>query len=173
MRFVKDGEHYKCVVTDGILKAKNRIWIATANVKDLHVIGGRRRSLPLLNHFEKLQRDGVSIRILHGAKPSAPFLNTLANLTELHRGDGFEMQVCPRLHSKIVIVDNYMAYTGSANLTGAGVGAKSDKRRNFECGLVTNDPEEIRYLEEYFDNIWMGLYCKECGRRKLCPHPVI
>ena len=173
MRLITDGEHYQRIVIDGILKAVSRIWIATANVKDLHIIGGGRRSLPLLSHFEKLQRAGVSIRILHGAKPSAPFLNTLAGLPELHRGDGFEMQACPRVHSKIVIVDNCMAYTGSANLTGAGIGAKSDKRRNFECGLVTNDQEEIRFLEEYFDNIWMGLYCKECGRRKLCPQPVI
>ncbi len=173
MRLITDGEHYQSIVVDGILKAKNRIWIATANVKDLHVIGGGRRSLPLLNHFEKLQRKGVSIRILHGAKPSAPFLNTLSKLAELHQGDGFEMQICPRVHSKIVIVDSRMAYTGSANLTGAGIGAKSDKRRNFESGVITSDPKEILLLEEYFDSIWMGLFCRECGRREICRNPVI
>ncbi|MCD4708855.1 MAG: phospholipase D family protein [Candidatus Sabulitectum sp.] len=173
MKLITDRKHYSSIIEDGILKAKSRIWIATANVKDLHVPGGRRRSLPLLNHFEKLQRRGVNIRILHGAKPSAPFLNTLSELTELHQGDGFEMQLCPRVHSKIIIVDNRMAYTGSANLTGAGIGAKSDKKRNFECGIITNNHKEIQQLEEYFDSIWMGSFCEACGRRNICLNPVI
>ncbi|MCK5132141.1 MAG: phospholipase D family protein [Candidatus Sabulitectum sp.] len=173
MKLITDKAHYSSIVEDGMLRAQSRIWIATANVKDLHIPGGRHRSLPLLNHFEKLQRKGVNIRILHGAKPSSPFLNTLAELTELHQGDGFEMQLCPRVHSKIVIVDNRMAYTGSANLTGAGIGAKSDKRRNFECGVITENPREIQQLEEYFDSIWIGLFCKACGRRDICTSPVI
>lgn len=173
MKLINDGDHFVSIVVDGMLKAQSRIWIATANVKDLHVPGGRRKSLPLLSHFEKMQRKGVSIRILHGAKPSAPFLNTLSDLTELHQGDGFEMQLCPRVHSKIVIVDSRFAYTGSANLTGAGIGAKSDKRRNFECGVITENPREIQQLEEYFDSIWMGSFCATCGRRKICPAPVV
>lgn len=173
MKLITDKAHYSSIVEDGMLRAQSRIWIATANVKDLHIPGGRHRSLPLLNHFEKLQRKGVNIRILHGAKPSAPFLNTLAELTELHQGDGFEMQLCPRVHSKIVIVDNRMAYTGSANLTGAGIGAKSDKRRNFECGVITENPREIQQLEEYFDSIWIGLFCEACGRRDICTGPVV
>lgn len=173
MTLIKDSDHYRCIVEEGLLKARSRIWIATANVKDLHVPGGRRRSLPLLVHFEKLQRKGVSIRILHGSRPSAPFINTLAELIELHQGDGFEMQLCPRVHSKIFIVDNSLAYTGSANLTGAGIGAKSAARRNFECGILTRDPKEILELEKYFDSIWMGSFCKTCGRKQLCPAPIL
>jgi len=168
-----DSEHYKEVVENGILKAHSRIWIATANVKDLHVAVGRHKSLPLLSHFEKLQRKGVNIRILHGAEPSAPFLNTLSELFELHKGDGFEMQLCPRIHAKIVIADNRFAYTGSANLTGAGLGMKSDRRRNFECGVATQNPDEISKLEQYFDSIWMGQFCEACGRRNICPRPVV
>ncbi len=173
MKLITDGDHFVSIVVDGMLKAQSRIWIATANVKNLHVPGGRHKSLPLLSHFEKLQRKGVNIRILHGAKPSAPFLNTLSELTELHQGDGFEMQLCPRIHSKVVIVDSRLAYTGSANLTGAGIGAKSDKRRNFECGVITENPGEIQQLEEYFDGIWMGSFCATCGRRKICTAPVV
>ena len=173
MKLITDVDHFVSIVIDGMLKAQNRIWIATANVKDLHVPGGRRKSLPLLSHFEKMQRKGVNIRILHGGKPSAPFLNTLSELTELHQGDGFEMQLCPRVHSKIVIVDSRLAYTGSANLTGAGIGAKSHRRRNFECGVITKNPREIQQLEEYFDGIWIGLFCETCGRRKICPAPVV
>ena len=35
-----------------------------------------------------------------------------------------ELQICPRCHWKMVIVDGRLGYTGSANFTGAGLGAK-------------------------------------------------
>ena len=48
-----------------------------------------------------------------------------------------EMILCPRAHFKSVIVDGKIAYSGSANLTGAGLGAKGKDRRNFEGGILT------------------------------------
>lgn len=173
MKFISDGEHYSLLIENGILKAQRRIWIATANVKDVHIPRGNRGSSPLLGHLERLQRNGVCIRLLHGARPSALFLNTLHLHSELHSGEGFEMQQCPRVHSKIIIVDNRFAYIGSANLTGAGMGARSEKRRNFETGFITEEPEKIAEIEEYFDRIWMGEYCLGCGRRNLCPLPFV
>ena len=50
---------------------------------------------------------------------------------------------CPRLHAKAVIIDARAMYLGSANLTGAGLGAKADGRRNFEWGIWTISPELI------------------------------
>ncbi len=172
MRFIKDSEHYTLLIENGILKARERVWIATATVKDLHVPGEHRRSLPLLNHLEKLQRRGVSIRLLHGGKPSAPFAKTLHGLSELRKGDGFEMLFCPRNHSKIILVDGIIGYTGSANLTGAGMGARSERKRNFETGIYTEEPELIKCMENYFDSIWIGEFCEKCGRKDLCPGPV-
>ena len=32
---------------------------------------------------------------------------------------------------------------GSANLTGAGMGMKSPRKRNFEAGILTDDPEMV------------------------------
>ncbi len=173
MRLISDSGHFDLLVRDGILKARERIWIATANVKDLHIPGPGRRSSPLLDHLAALQRKGVLIRLLHGGKPGRLFLNTLNRNSDLHSGDGFEMQHCPRVHCKIIIVDNKMAYTGSANLTGAGIGAKSDSRRNFESGVLFDDSESLEALEDYFDRIWMGNHCTTCGRRKICPSPFI
>ena len=40
------------------------------------------------------------------------------------------------------------AYFGSANLTGAGMGAKGDTRRNFENGILTDDPAFVEPLSE-------------------------
>ena len=43
--------------------------------------------------------------------------------------EGVERILCPRVHFKSVIVDGRFAYSGSANLTGAGMGAKSKEKR--------------------------------------------
>ena len=61
---------------------------------------------------------------------------------------------------------------GSANLTGAGMGMKSPKKRNFEAGILTDDPEMLDAAIEQFDNVWIGKFCKECGRREYCSDPI-
>ena len=50
----------------------------------------------------------------------------------------------------------YIADVGSANLTGAGMGMKSPRKRNFEAGILTDDPEMVDAAIEQFDNMWMG-----------------
>ena len=69
-------------------------------------------------------------------------------------------------------VDGVKAYFGSANLTGAGMGAKSEKKRNFENGVLTDDPVLVEPLVEQFDSVWRGAFCRECGRRDFCGDPV-
>jgi len=67
-----------------------------------------------------------------------------------------------------VIVDGRFAYTGSANLTGAGMGAKSQKRRNFESGIITTDAKMIEPMMEQFDSVWRGDFCPDCQRKDFC-----
>ena len=83
-----------------------------------------------------------------------------------------ERMLCPRVHFKCIIVDGVKAYFGSANLTGAGMGAKSEKKRNFENGVLTDDPALVEPLVEQFDSVWRGAFCRECGRRDFCGDPV-
>ena len=80
----------------------------------------------------------------------------------------FRSLLCPRVHFKCVIVDGWFAYSGSANLTGAGMGAKSSKRRNFESGIITTDPEMIEAIMDQFDAVWMGRFCPDCQRKQFC-----
>jgi phosphatidylserine/phosphatidylglycerophosphate/cardiolipin synthase-like enzyme len=65
-----------------------------------------------------------------------------------------------------VIVDGRFAYSGSANLTGAGMGAKSPKRRNFESGIITTDAQFIELIMEQFDQV--GEFCPDCQRKDFC-----
>ena len=76
------------------------------------------------------------------------------------------------MHAKMFIIDGNRAYLGSANLTGAGIGAKSPKRRNFEAGVYTTDKKMVQELCEYFDDFWMGSSCETCGLRDKCPDPI-
>jgi hypothetical protein len=63
-------------------------------------------------------------------------------------------------------------YLGSANLTGAGLGAKSDGRRNFEMGIWTESPPLIDAVLEQFNVLWEGRRCKTCQRKDVCPVPL-
>ena len=84
----------------------------------------------------------------------------------------FEMRLCPRVHLKAVIVDGEFLYLGSANWTGAGIGAKGAGRRNFELGIVTDDAPLLDDVQEIFDRIWRGAECAGCKLRDVCPRPL-
>ena len=71
-----------------------------------------------------------------------------------------------------MVVDGTFAWFGSANLTGAGMGAKSGCKCNFENGIVTDDPALIAPLEDQFDAVWRGDFCKDCGRKDFCGDPI-
>jgi phosphatidylserine/phosphatidylglycerophosphate/cardiolipin synthase-like enzyme len=75
------------------------------------------------------------------------------------------------MHSKIFIVDGRLALVGSPNLTGAGIGAKSSHKRNFETAFLCEGNAETESFMDYFDSIWMGSQCPKCGHRDLCPAP--
>ncbi len=166
-RIVRHEEHHTVVFRDGILKAKEYVKIATANVKDIYV-RKRRWYRSIVGEFEKLVERDVKISILHGGRPSGPFRESLAARPTLARSERFEMMFCRRSHMKIVAVDGRFLYTGSANLTGAGLGARGASRRNLELGLITTDRKAIRAVEAVFDEAWEASFCETCAFRKEC-----
>src|SRR5260370_26985293 len=105
---------------------------------------GRRRSMrrseyvSVLARLDELAARGVELRLLHAELRSGPFRAELAQHPRLVAG-GLALRRCPRVHMKAVIVDGELLYLGSANWTGAGLGAKGSGRRNFELGIVTDD----------------------------------
>jgi phosphatidylserine/phosphatidylglycerophosphate/cardiolipin synthase-like enzyme len=85
---------------------------------------------------------------------------------------GLQLKICPRVHFKAVLVDGAWLYLGSANLTGAGLGAKGDGRRNFEVGLATEDFETIDRIAALFQAVWSGAECAACQLHAVCPDPI-
>jgi phosphatidylserine/phosphatidylglycerophosphate/cardiolipin synthase-like enzyme len=165
LRFVTDREIYEEVICGAIPKAKRLLWLATADLKDLHV-HKQGKMVPLLEVLSDLVHRNVEIRLLHAKEPGPVFRKDFDRYRNLSQG--LERMLCPRVHLKCAVVDGEFAYTGSANLTGAGVGAKSTRRRNFEAGIVTTDPALIGKIMEQFDGIWRGSHCPDCGRKEFC-----
>ena len=169
-RLLQNREIYTTLVREHMLEAKRSLWIATANLKDMHVERGRGyRSV--LESFRKLAARGVDVRILHSGVPGERYLHSLRG-SGLVEARNFTMRRCVRVHLKCVIIDDEWLFVGSPNLTGAGMGAKSDDRRNFETGILTPDAAMRESMKSLFLEIWQGRACKTCGRKKHCPVPL-
>jgi phosphatidylserine/phosphatidylglycerophosphate/cardiolipin synthase-like enzyme len=166
---VVDADHFSRIVRQGMLRARTSIDIMTADFKAMLVPQGHsRRADSIVVHFRRLAEKGVEIRLLHAGVPSSSALRELKR--ELPRG--LTIRRCPRLHAKTVILDCRRMYLGSANLTGAGLGAKGDARRNFEMGIWTDSAMLIDGVLEQFNMLWEGRQCRGCGRRDVCPVPL-
>ncbi|HUB08954.1 MAG TPA: phospholipase D family protein [Myxococcales bacterium] len=163
-------ELYREVVLRRLAQARESVWIATANVKAMLVQDGR-RFRPVVDLFADLASRGVELRLLHAELPSRPFRAAFDRQERLVRG-GLTLKICPRVHFKTVLVDGAWAYVGSANLTGAGLGAKGPDRRNFELGFVTEDFDVIDQVMALFQSIWTGAECATCCVRDQCPDPL-
>ena len=169
-RLLEGRALYQAVMDERVLQARDFVWIATADLKDMHVRQGRRFA-PILSVFEQMAGRGVNFRVVHSALLSRPFRATLEDCANLV-GWAMELQICPRSHWKMVVVDGRMAYCGSANFTGAGLGARHVNKRNFEVGMVGREPAFVASIMQMFDDFWVGERCGSCRLRTICPDPV-
>jgi phosphatidylserine/phosphatidylglycerophosphate/cardiolipin synthase-like enzyme len=165
LEYVTDGEIYQRLICTHVPRAERLLWLATADLKDLHV-DKNSRMVPFLEVLSDLAGRNVELRLLHAKEPGPAFQRDFDRYRRLLKG--LEMMHCPRVHLKCAVIDGRVAYSGSANLTGAGVGAKNADRRNFESGFITDQPDIIRKIAEHFDGIWRGSHCRTCQRKEYC-----
>lgn len=175
IRLLRDGEHVDEVIERGIRAVKASVWMATANLKDVHVkapLGtsarARGRFTSLFEELQQAAERGIDVRILHAGPPSRVLMQRLQRSSK----STLLMRRCPRVHLKMIAVDGETLYLGSANFTGAGLGAKGEQRRNFEAGIVTDDEWLLDEMQGTFDAIWRGTHCASCQLRKQCPKPL-
>ena len=168
VEFITGRDHYDKVISR-VASVKRSLWIGTADIKDLHVKSGS-GTLPFLGILADLLTRGIDIRLIHAKEPGPAFREDFDRSPILKTT--LERLLCPRVHFKILIFDYTTAYIGSANLTGAGIGMKSADRRNFEAGILTDDPSLVESALDQFDSVWRGAHCARCGRRQFCPAPI-
>lgn len=183
LKYIADRDHYTEVLArcEGV---KHDLWIGTADLKDLYVgtqVASLRRSNgtqaaslrkgsesvePFLAVLDRLLRRGVDIRLLHAKEPGDNFREDFDRYPGLWTR--LERRLCPRVHFKIMIFDCAMAYIGSANLTGAGIGMKGEGNRNFEAGILSDEPALVDAAADHLDSVWLGLHCRSCKRKDFC-----
>ena len=167
--YIANDAHYDQVI-ERIKDVKKTLWIGTADIKDLYVKDGR-GTKPLLEVLSDLVKKGVAIRLIHAKEPGPAFRQDFDKYPALI--EGMERVLCPRVHFKIIVFDLKMAYVGSANLTGAGIGMKGENTRNFEAGILSCNKDFVKNAAEQFDSVWMGSFCKNCKRKEFCSDPIV
>ena len=168
LQFISNFAHYKEVLSR-VQSVKAHLWIGTADIKDLYVEIGKEKK-PLLALIAQLIRRGVEVRLIHAKEPGPNFREDFDKYPVLY--DRLERVLCPRVHFKMLVLDGKEVYVGSAYLTGAGIGMKGEDKRNFEAGILTDNPEIVEQAMNQFDDVWMGKHCKKCKRREFCPDPI-
>lgn len=164
-KYIADEAHFKDILSRVPL-VRRTLWIGTADIKDLYI-----DDRPFLGILADLVSKGREVRLLHAKEPGPNFREDFDRYPILFTG--MERALCPRVHFKILIFDMKVAYIGSANLTGAGIGMKGAGTRNFEAGILTDEPALVEAAINQFDSVWRGAKCKSCGRKKFCGDPII
>lgn len=168
LTYISNTAHYKEVL-ERIKTVKHTLWIGTADIKDVYVdVDGEVK--PLLGLIAQLIRRGVEVRLIHAKEPGQNFRDDFDKFPVLF--DRLERVLCPRVHFKILVFDCKEVYVGSANLTGAGLGMKATTTRNFEAGILTDEPQIVEQAMNQFDEVWMGKHCKTCRRKDVCLDPI-
>ncbi len=164
IKYIANEEHYNEVLSY-VTSVRHNLDIGTADIKDLYVKRGN-TIIPFIEILSLLIDKGVDIRLIHAKSPGAYFKNDLQNYPQLW--NRIHHVECPRVHFKLLIFDDDTAYIGSANLTGAGIGMKNIRRRNFEAGILTNASALVSAAQKHFDDVFFGAYCSDCGRKQYC-----
>ena len=169
LTYISNSSHYKDVLSR-VQAVKHLLWIGTADIKDLYVEVGKEKK-PFLALIAQLIRRGVEVRLVHAKEPGLNFREDFDKYPVLY--DRLERVLCPRVHFKVLVFDGKEVYIGSANLTGSGIGMKTDNKRNFEAGILIDDTEIVEQAMNQFDEVWMGKHCKTCKRREFCIDPIV
>lgn len=172
-RFITNKSHYEEVV-ERICSAKSSIRIMTTNFKRFRLKPtenqGREYNdgTPFIERLMEKAVQGVSVQIVC-SNPSESFTE---EWQEYYRKMGepelFEYMFCDRNHAKLAIIDDKLAYVGSANVTPAGLGQGVFTPGNFEAGIITENQEVISSTKDFFTMIWDEKYCINCHRTEKC-----
>jgi phosphatidylserine/phosphatidylglycerophosphate/cardiolipin synthase-like enzyme len=137
-KLLKNDEYYFDVL-DEIKKAKHKIYL---HVYQLQYTSETSRPNTLLEALVDAKNRGVDVRV--------SFDDNSLNLDEIvsfFETNGIIFKLKPP-HAKVVIIDDKIAYVGSANWR------VSSLKSNNELTIKINNTEIITDLNTYLDNIW-------------------
>ena len=172
-RLITNNSHYEEVV-ERICSAKSSIRIMTANFKRFRLKPTNNQGkdyndgTPFIERLMEKAVQGVSVQIVC-SNPSESFTEEWQDYyRQMGEPELFEYMFCDRNHAKLAIIDDKLAYVGSANVTPAGLGQGVFTPGNFEAGIITENQEVISSIKDFFTMIWDEKYCINCHRTEKC-----
>ena len=166
-------ENFYQEVIKRICAAKSSIKIMTGDFKRFKLKPTKKQGknyndgTPFVKFLKEKAEQGVSVEIVC-SKPSPNVMEEWDSCSRKLKSGIFNMTYCIRNHAKVVIIDDKIAYAGSANLTPAGLGQPYDSPGNFEVGFVTKDSNAIHSLTILFYKIVDADLCPGCHRANNC-----
>jgi phosphatidylserine/phosphatidylglycerophosphate/cardiolipin synthase-like enzyme len=166
-------ENFYKEIIDRICAAKSSIKIMTADINLIRLKptvsqGNKYKDgTPFVDFLIEKAKKGVSVQIITAEK-SEWFQEDVERAYCGEAGKHFSVWFCARNHAKVVIIDDKIAYVGSANMTRAGLGQPYASPGNFEVGFIIEAPEIISSLNDFFSRITIHEFCEDCHRRKDC-----
>ena len=164
--------HYEEVI-ERICAAKSSIRIMTGDFKRFKLKPTAKQGknyndgTPFIKHLMEKAGKGIAVQIIC-SRPSKSFKEEYDALYERIKPKNLRIYYCERNHSKVVIVDNKVAYVGSANVTPAGLAQGVMSPGNFEVGILTENHQYISQLNTLFSKIMNGDYCYNCHLANKC-----
>lgn len=166
-------DHYQEII-ERICAAKSSIKIMTANFKRFNLKptdnqGEKYKDgTPFVKYLMAKAVQGVSVQIIC-SMPSSTFTEEWKEYyRQMMNPTLFEYKFCERNHAKVIIIDDSLAYVGSANVTPAGLGQGIFTPGNFEAGILTNNSVVVSSINALFSKIWYGEPCADCHRKDKC-----
>jgi phosphatidylserine/phosphatidylglycerophosphate/cardiolipin synthase-like enzyme len=153
----KDYKILKRLILEQIHACKKHILIGTFNLQNIRLkLAGNYYSLSHI--LGGLIEKGVGIYIL--LQPRACRSTLIRELNNKYKNyKNLKIRSCGRVHLKTIILDLEIAYIGSANITGFGLGTRSISKKNFELGFITTEKNVISEVAHNFLDIFNGKYC--------------
>ena len=172
-RLIINENHYHEVI-ERICAAKSSIKIMTANFRRFNLKptdsqgDHYKDGTPFIKYLMAKAVQGVSVQIIC-SEPSSTFSEEWKDYyRQMMNPKLFEYKYCDRNHAKVVIIDDKLAYVGSANVTPAGLGQGIFTPGNFEAGMITENQELVSSVNTLFSSIWDNNRCKGCHRAAKC-----
>ncbi len=151
--YIADDEHYTEVIRR-MTEVKHDLKIATANLKNNVQIESEDGVDPFrpCDFFLSLVERGVHVQIVC-MKPFGFYWYAKEKCPELLEHPLFELRYNRHNHMKIFFFDDEIAYLGSANITGAAIGKRKIKTRNYEAGVLLKGPM-MKVPMRHFEKSW-------------------
>lgn len=156
-----------------LFAAKSSIKIMTADfrlfrIKPISKKGkDKKGGIPFIKYLMERAEQGISVQVIC-SDPTKNVKDMYEDLYKKMNTDNFRIFFCIRNHAKVVIIDDKIAYFGSANVTPAGLGQGVLSPGNFEVGIMTDNTEIISSLNALFSMIMNEDYCLGCHRAESC-----